>query len=52
MIWIIGGTSESRRLIDRIKDLDNYIVTVATESGKDFINVQNFIQEEWTMMGC
>lgn len=37
MIWIIGGTSESRRLIDRIKDLDNYIVTYATDSGKEFI---------------
>lgn len=37
MIWIIGGTSESRRLIDRIKDLDSYIVTVATESGEEFI---------------
>ena len=36
MIWIIGGTSESKKLIDRIKDLDNYIVTVATDTGKEF----------------
>lgn len=38
MIWIIGGTSEGRKLVDRIEDLDNFLVTVATESGKDFID--------------
>ncbi|MBC8591398.1 precorrin-6A reductase [Wansuia hejianensis] len=38
MIWIIGGTSEGRKLIQRIKDLDNFIVTVATESGREFID--------------
>lgn len=38
MIWIIGGTSEARKLLDRIRDLDNYLVTVATESGKEFIS--------------
>lgn len=37
MIWIIGGTSEARKLVDRIGDLDNFIVTVATDSGKEFI---------------
>lgn len=41
MIWIIGGTSEGRKLVNRIKDLGNFIVTVATESGKEFIDVDN-----------
>ena len=43
MIWIIGGTSESRELIDEIKDLDNFIITAATESGKQFIDSSNLI---------
>lgn len=43
MIWIIGGTSESRELVDRIKDLDNYIVTSATDSEKEFIDSPNLI---------
>ena len=43
MIWIIGGTSESRELVDRIKDLDNYIVTSATDSGKEFIDASKLI---------
>lgn len=38
MIWIIGGTSEARELLDRINDLDNYIATIATEGGKEFFN--------------
>lgn len=38
MIWIIGGTLEARELIDRLGDFDNYIVTVATEAGIEFIN--------------
>ncbi len=38
MIWIIGGTSEAREIVDRIKDLDNYIVTIATDGGKEFLN--------------
>lgn len=37
MIWIIAGTSEGRKIVDRIKDLDNFIATVATEGGKEFI---------------
>lgn len=41
MIWIIGGTSEARLLVERIKDKDNFIVTVATESGKEFIESEN-----------
>lgn len=38
MIWIIGGTSEAREIVDRIKDLNNYIVTIATDGGKEFVN--------------
>ena len=37
MIWIIGGTKEGREIINDIKDLDGYIGTIATESGKEFI---------------
>ena len=43
MIWIIGGTSESRELVERIKDLENYIVTSATDSEKEFIDSPNLI---------
>ncbi|MGO1468696.1 MAG: precorrin-6A reductase [Tissierella sp.] len=41
MIWIIGGTSEARLLVEKIKDKDNFIVTVATETGKEFIKAKN-----------
>lgn len=37
MIWIIGGTSEGRELVGRLRELDNYIVTIATEGGKEFL---------------
>lgn len=43
MIWIIGGTSEARKLVDNIKDLNNFIVTVATESGREFIDTDNLV---------
>lgn len=43
MIWIIAGTSEARDIIDRIKDLDSYVVTVATEGGKEFISSENIV---------
>lgn len=43
MIWIIAGTSEGREIIDRIKDLDNYIATVATDGGKEFIDSENLL---------
>lgn len=43
MIWIIGGTSEFRKLMDRINDLDNYIATIATEGGKEFVKTKNLI---------
>ena len=38
MIWIIAGTSEAREIINRIKDLNSYIATVATEEGKKIIS--------------
>lgn len=43
MIWIIAGTSEGREIIDRIKDLDNYIATIATDGGKEFIDSEKLI---------
>jgi len=43
MIWIIAGTTEGREIIDRIKDLDNYIATVATDGGKEFIDSENLL---------
>lgn len=43
MIWIIGGTSEARKLVSRIEDLDNFIITVATDSGKEFIKSDKLI---------
>src|SRR5690554_1939298 len=41
MIWIIGGTSEARKLIDRLGDFNNYILTIATEDGKEFFDTDN-----------
>lgn len=41
MIWIIGGTSEARELIERLGDINNYIVTIATEDGKEFFDTDN-----------
>ncbi|MEA4960049.1 precorrin-6A reductase [Lutispora sp.] len=43
MIWIIGGTAETREIIDRIKDMDNYIITSATDSEKEFIPYSNLV---------
>ena len=43
MIWIIGGTSESRELVDRIRDLDEFLITSATEAGREFIDSDNLI---------
>lgn len=41
MIWIIGGTSEGRELVENIADLeDQFLVTVATESGGEFIDTK------------
>lgn len=43
MIWIIAGTSEGREIIERIEDLDNFIATIATDGGKEFINTEKLI---------
>lgn len=43
MIWIIGGTSESRDLLDRIQDLDKFIISFATEAARDFVSSPNLI---------
>lgn len=51
MIWIIGGTSEFRKLMDRINDLDNYIATIATEGGKEFVSAKNLIVDRMDYNG-
>ena len=43
MIWIIGGTSEARKIVEKIKDLDNYVVTIATEDGREFFQARNLV---------
>lgn len=43
MIWVIGGTSEARELIDRLGNRRDYIATIATEGGKEFLNSNNVI---------
>lgn len=43
MIWIIGGTSEARELVNRLGDRKDFVVTIATEGGKDFLNTDNVI---------
>lgn len=43
MIWIIAGTSEGREIVDRIKDIDSYIVTVATDEGREFISSNKLV---------
>lgn len=45
MIWIVAGTSESRQLIERIKDLDNFVGTTATTSGKEMINLDQVLNK-------
>ncbi len=48
MIWIIGGTSEARQLIDRLGNLDNYLMTVATEAGVEFVNTDRLFVGRFT----
>nr|WP_300005457.1 precorrin-6A reductase [Tissierella sp.] len=43
MIWILGGTSEARKIVERIGDLDNYLLTIATEDGREFFPSENLI---------
>ncbi len=34
MLWIIGGTSETRRFIEKLRERLTYVITVATDSGR------------------
>lgn len=43
MIWIIGGTSEARRLVNKIGDIEDFIITSATESERQFIDSPKLI---------
>ena len=43
MIWIIGGTCETRELVKRLNGRKDYIITAATEDGKQFIDSQNLL---------
>lgn len=44
MIWIIGGTSEAREILSRIEnDVDDFIITVATDEGKEFLETEKVI---------
>lgn len=43
MIWIIAGTSEGREMIERIRDIDSFIATIATSGGREFIHSNNVI---------
>ncbi|ABW18569.1 precorrin-6A reductase [Alkaliphilus oremlandii] len=43
MIWMIGGTSEFREVMDRIGDVDHLIGTIATDGGKEFVNSNNIV---------
>ncbi|MDD4503984.1 MAG: precorrin-6A reductase [Clostridiaceae bacterium] len=38
MIWVIGGTSEAKQLINRFKGKKEFVVTVATYSGAEMIH--------------
>ena len=41
MIWIIGGTSDARRLIERLDHSCDYVLTIATQGGRDFFDSKN-----------
>lgn len=43
MKWIIGGTRESRELLAKIKDNNNFIMTIATEEGLEFFQSDKVI---------
>lgn len=43
MIWIIGGTSEARRLVRKIEDIEDFVITGATESERQFIDSPKLI---------
>ena len=41
MIWIIGGTSEAKELVKKLKGRKDFIVTAATEAEREFIDCEN-----------
>ena len=44
MIWIVGGTSDTRSLLDKLSEkinLNNVIVSVTTEYGEKLLNDYN-----------
>lgn len=43
MIWIIGGTTETKELVKNIEEDVRFVITSATESEKEFINIPNLI---------
>ncbi len=43
MIWIIGGTTEARLAEEALLGKRNFIITVATEAGREFLKSQNSI---------
>jgi len=43
LIWIIGGTTESRELVENIEGDTKFVITSATESEKEFINIPNLL---------
>ncbi len=43
MIWIIGGTSETAQLVKMLKGNTGYIVSVATETGREMLNDSNVV---------
>lgn len=43
MIWVIGGTSETELLLDKIDGKVNYVVSVATYSGREVLKKYNNI---------
>ena len=42
MFWIIGGTGEAAEVERQILDMDNYVITIATEEGKEFLRGSRF----------
>jgi len=40
VIWVIGGTTEARDFIDRLEGIE-YVVSVATEEGREFLKGKN-----------
>lgn len=43
MIWIIGGTIEAKEIINRIGDIDNFLITSATDSEREFIDCDKLV---------